>query len=187
MTAVRLSGMLEGTEVAQKYIDLDAQRDSFQFVSSASISACSGKAFSVDKGQVFRILQTEGPQIEDLWFLNRDVTSEHFMGHATFLHEGAYPRQFSQFWSCMPQVRPMATMLLELSGRPKLPENFHNHVVLGGHCTSKQWEMLSGVKDQNSCHGNAIAAIAPFGLAEPEKITTRSLGFETYETNTNNH
>lgn len=94
---------------------------------SGSISACSGKEFSVDKGQVFRIVQIEGPQIGDLWYLNRDDTSEHFLGHTTFLHEGAYPGQFSQFRSCMPQVRPMATMLLEHSGRPELRENFHNH------------------------------------------------------------
>lgn len=170
------------------------------------------------------------------------------MGHTTFFHEGAYPGQFSQFRSCMPQVRAMATMLLEHSGRPELRENFHNHVVLGGHCTGRQWEMLSGVKDHNSCHGNAIDAVEPFGLAGshilhdnfilfqpsfigpngsgdsvpsqsqpgdfsefyadmnlivvvsacpvddyvvpmtgPDKITTRSLGLEIYEINTNVH
>ena len=108
--------------------------------------------------------------------------------------------------------------------------------------------MLSGVKDHNSCHGNAINAVEPFGLTEshilhdnfmvfqpsfirpdgsgdsvrsqsqpgdyvefyadmdlieavsacpvgdyavpmtgPDKITTRSPGFEIYEINTNAH
>ena len=178
MAAKRSSGMLAGTAINQKYIDLVAQRDTFQLVSSVLISPCSGKGFSVDKGQVFRIVQAEGPQIGDVWFINRNDTSEHFMGHTTFLHEGAYPKQYSQFWSCMPHVRPMATMLLEHSGQPELPENFHNHVVLGGHCTSKQWEMLSGIKDHNSCHANGIEAVKPFGLGEAEILHDNFMVFQ---------
>ena len=238
--------MLEGTAVDQKYIELDARRDRFRLVSREVIPARSGKGFEVRQGQVFRVVEVDGGQIADVWFLNRSDPSEHFMGHTTFLHEGAYPKQFSQFWSCMPHVRPMATMLLEHSGQPELPENFHNHVVLGGHCTSKQWEMLSGIKDHNSCHANGMQAVAPFGLGEehilhdnfmlfqpsyirpdgsgdsvqsqsqpgdyaefvadmdlivavsacpvgdyavpmtePDKIMTRPLGFEIYDTNTN--
>jgi uncharacterized protein YcgI (DUF1989 family) len=38
----------------------------------------------------------------------------------------------------------------------------------GMHCTSRQWEMLSGIKDHNSCHANGIQAVAPFGLGEAE-------------------
>jgi uncharacterized protein YcgI (DUF1989 family) len=178
MPVTRSSGMLEGTSIDQKYIDLAAQREAYQLVSSELIPPCSGKGFSVDKGQVFRIVQAEGPQIGDVWFQNRDDSNEHFMGHTTFLHEGAYPKQYSQFWSCMPHVRPMATMLLEHSGDPELPENFHNHVVLGGHCTSNQWEMLSGIKDHNSCHANGIEAVKPFGLGEAEILHDNFMVFQ---------
>ena len=171
-------GMLAGTVVEQKYIDLAEQCHTFKRVSAEIIPVQSGKGFSVDKGQVFRIIQVEGPQIGDVWLFNRNDTSEHFMGHTTFLHEGAYPKQFSQFWSCMPNVRPMATMLLEHSGEPKLPDNFNNHVVLGAHCTSNQWEMLSGVKDHNSCHANGIQAVKPFGLGEPEIIHDNFMVFQ---------
>lgn len=178
MTIKRSNGMLAGTPIDQRYIDLDAQRDAFQLVSSELIPACSGKGFSVDKGQVFRIVEVEGPQIGDVWLLNRIDPSEHFMGHTTFLHEGAYPKQFSQFWSCMPQVRPMATMMLEHSGNPELPEHFNNHVVLGGHCTSNQWEMLSGIKNHNSCHANGIQAVKSFGLGEPEILHDNFMVFQ---------
>lgn len=176
--ATKHSGMLAGTVIEQKYIDLDTQRKNFKLVSSQVILACSGRGFKVDKGQVFRIVQIDGPQIGDVWFFNQHDTNEHFMGHTTFLHEGAYPQQFTQFWSCMPQVRPMATMLLEHSGQPKLPDNFHNHVVIGGHCTSKQWEMLSGIKDHNSCHANAIDAVKPFGLGEAEIMHDNFMVFQ---------
>ena len=178
MQEIRTSGMLQGTAIDARYIALDAQRDVFALVASELIPPCSGQGFSVDEGQVFRIVQVEGPQIGDVWLFNRDDPSEHFMGHTTFLHEGAYPKQFSQFWSCMPHVRPMATMLLEHSGDPQLPEDFHNHVVLGGHCTANQWEMLSGIKSHNSCHANGIDAVRPFGLGEPEILHDNFMVFQ---------
>jgi len=170
--------MLAGTAIASKYVDMDARRDAYELVSSDLIPPCSGKGFTVDEGQVFRIVEVEGPQIGDVWLLNRHDPSEHFMGHTTFLHEGAYPKQFSQFWSCMPHVRPMATMLLEHSGNPDLPDDFHNHVVLGGHCTPNQWETLSGIKDHNSCHENGIDAVEPFGLGEPEILHDNFMVFQ---------
>lgn len=166
MAVTKQSGMLMGTEIEQTYLDLDAARDSFVKVSEDVIPARSGKGFAVDKGQIFRIVELEGGQIGDVWFINRDDPRERLMSHTTFLYEGAYPKKFSQFWSCMPHVRVMATMLVEHSGTPALPENFNNHVVLGGHCTRRQWEVLNGPGDWNSCHDNAIAAVAPFGLSE---------------------
>lgn len=177
-TTRRTSGMLAGYEIDPRYIDLASRRDSFRRLSQEIIPARSGRGFSVDAGQVFRVIQAEGPQIGDVWLFHRDEPSEHFMGHTTFLHEGAYPKQFSQFWSCMPHVRPMATMLLEHSGDPELPKSFHNHVVLGGHCTDKQWEMLSGVKNHNSCHENAIQAVSPFALGESDILHDNFMVFQ---------
>lgn len=167
MAAMRKqTGMLAGTEIDRKYVELDARREHFRLVSRDLIPARSGKGFEVSEGQVFRVIEVEGGQIADVWLLNRHGPRHHFMGHTTFLHEGAYPTQYSQFWSCMPDVRPMATMLVEHSGSPDLPESFHNHVVLGGHCTAHQWETVSGVADHNSCHANGMQAVAPYGLGE---------------------
>ena len=175
---VRLNGMLAGTRIDERYVALDAARESFVQVSRDIIPAVSGKGFAVSAGQVFRIVQEEGPQIGDVWLFNADDTSERFMGHTTFLHEGAYPKKFSQFWSCMPNVRPMATMLTEHSGNPVLPENFNNHVVLGGHCTNRQWEMLTGQPDHASCHANGLQAVEPFGLSEPDILNDNFMVFQ---------
>lgn len=167
MAAVsKQTGMLAGTEIERKYIELDARREQFRLLSREMIPARSGRGFEVNEGQVFRVVEVEGGQIADVWLLNRDNPRQHFMGHTSFLHEGAYPAKYSQFWSCMPDIRPMATMLVEHSGTPELPTEFHHHVVLGGHCTAHQWQMLSGLRDHNSCHANAIQAVAPFGLGE---------------------
>ncbi len=178
MKITKQSGMLMGSEIEPRYLDLDEARDRFSKVSQDVIPARSGKGFAVDKGQIFRIIELEGGQIGDVWFINRDDPSEHLMSHTTFLHEGAYPKKFSQFWSCMPHVRPMATMLLEHSGNPSLPENFNNHVVLGGHCTSRQWEILNGPGKYNSCHANGMQAVAPFGLGEEHILHDNFMVFQ---------
>jgi hypothetical protein len=178
MSVVKKSGMLVGSAIDQKYINLDARRNLFKLVSQDVIPACSGKGFSVNQGQVFRVVEVDGPQIADVWFLNRDNPIEHFMGHTTFLYEGAYPQKFSQFWSCMPNIRPMATMLLEHSGDTQLPENFHNHVVLGGHCTAGQWQVVSGEKHHANCHANGLAAVEPFGLGEEHIIYDNFMLFQ---------
>lgn len=178
MSVTKQSGMLMGSEIDPRYLALDAARDQFRKLSEDVIPARSGKGFSVDKGQIFRIVELEGGQIGDVWFLNRDDPSEHLMSHTTFLHEGAYPKKYSQFWSCMPHVRPMATMLLEHSGNPELPKNFNNHVVLGGHCTTRQWETLNGPGAYISCHANGIQAVAPFGLGEEHILHDNFMVFQ---------
>ena len=83
----RSSGMLAGTKIDQQYITLDQNRSSFTSVSKAVIPAKSGKAFRVNKGQVFRVIQEEGPQIGDVWFFNANNPKERFMAHTTFLNE----------------------------------------------------------------------------------------------------
>lgn len=178
MSNTKQYGMLTGTPVEQKYVDIDKKRASFKLVQQEKINARSGKAFKVDKGQVFRIIQLEGPQIGDVWLFNANDTDERFMGQTTFLYEGAYPSKFSQLWSCMPKLRPMATVLVEHSGNPDIPENFHNHVVLGGHCTAQQWETLSGIKNHNSCHENGLNAVAKFGLSEKDIINDNFMVFQ---------
>ncbi|WP_163930315.1 urea carboxylase-associated family protein [Paraferrimonas sp. SM1919] len=174
----RDSGMLMGTAIDPKYHQLTEQREQFTLVEQGHIAARSGKGFVVKAGQVFRIIQAEGPQIGDVWLFNKNNPKEHFMGHTTFLYEGAYLSQYSQLWSCMPHVRPMATVLVEHSGEPELPDNFRNHVVLGGHCTEAQWEMLSGVKGHPSCHANGMSAVAPFGLTEADIIHDNFMVFQ---------
>ena len=172
------AGMLAGTKIDQRYIELDQNRSVFKSVQKTIIPPKSGKAFRVNKGQVFRIIQEEGGQIGDVWLFNSHNTKERFMGHTTFLHEGAYPKKDSQFWSCMPEVRPLATMLVEHSGNPTLPENFNNHVVLGAHCTTKQWDMLTGIPDHNSCHQNGIDAVKEFGLTEQDILNDNFMVFQ---------
>jgi uncharacterized protein YcgI (DUF1989 family) len=174
----RRSGMLAGTQIEERYLALSAARDDFRKLSSEVIPARHGRGFVVDAGQVFRIVELEGPQIGDVWLFNRHDPAEHFMGHTTFLYEGAYPKQYSRFWSCMPHVRPMATLLLEHSGAPELPENFNNHVVLGGHCTAQQWEMLSGRQNHPSCHANGIEAVSPFGMGEADIVHDNFMVFQ---------
>ena len=69
---VRQNGLLQGQAIHQKYVGIDQLRGQFQLREQTVIPACTGKAFLVDAGQAFRIVQVEGPQIGDVWFFNRD-------------------------------------------------------------------------------------------------------------------
>ena len=72
-------------------------------------------------------------------------------------------KKFSRLWSEMPEFRPMATVLEEtVSSRGGHPHN----IALGSHCTTESWELLSGLKEHNSCYMNGLQAITPFGLGE---------------------
>ncbi len=84
---VKNAGMLMGTPVDSQYLEMSAKRDQLVSVEKGYIERHSGKGFKVNKGQVFRIIQADGPQIGDVWVFNQHDTKEHFMGHTTFLYE----------------------------------------------------------------------------------------------------
>ncbi len=124
----------------------------------------SGRGFYVRKGQSFRIIEAEGPQIGDLWFYNHnDPKKEHFWSNYTMVLEGVHMKKLSRLWSTMPRFRPMATVLEEtVSSRGSPPHN----IALGSFCTTESWELFTGVKGHNSCYMNGLQAIEPFGLSE---------------------
>ncbi len=145
------------------YEDLNRGRPGFKLKRSIAIGPRSGKAFVVKAGEIFRIVETEGPQICDLWLFNRKNPKEHFWSNYTMVLEGVYLKQYGRLWSNMPWFRPMATFMEEtVRSRGGFP-----HIIsFGSHCTSELWELHSGIKGLNSCHINGLNAIAPFGLKE---------------------
>ena len=122
-----------------------------------------GRGFEVKKGQVFRIIQETGPQVVDVALWNLHEPREFFRPEHSFLIEGWFIRENTRLWSDVPYFRPMATCIEDTVG---VLEGWHNHLVLGSHCTSEFLEMRSERKGLNSCHLNFLQAIEPFGLAE---------------------
>jgi uncharacterized protein YcgI (DUF1989 family) len=145
------------------YNGLLAKRSHFDLKEKFTVLPENGKGFVVKKGQAFRVLEAEGPQIGDLWFYNRNNPKEHFWSNYTMVLEGVHMKKLSRLWSEMPEFRPMATVLEEtVSTRGAHPHN----IALGSHCTTESWELLSGMKGHNSCYMNGLQAVSPFGLGE---------------------
>ncbi len=147
------------------YENLFRSRSEFQLKKKIHCGPHSGKVFRVRAGEIFRIVETEGPQICDLWIFNAENPKEHFWSNYTMVIEGVYLRPFGRLWSNMPWFRPMATLMDEtVRSRGEFP-----HIIsFGSHCTSELWELHSGIQGLNACHINGLKAIRPFGLKESD-------------------
>ena len=136
---------------------------SYTSILKSVIPPNNGRGFEVKKGQVFRIIQETGPQVVDVALWNLHDPREFFRPEHSFLIEGWFIRENTRLWSDVPYFRPMATCIEDTV---EVLEGWHNHLVLGSHCTSEFLEMRSERKGLNSCHLNFLQAIEPFGLAE---------------------
>src|SRR5262245_29133822 len=70
----------------------------------------SGHAWPVKAGQICRIIAIEGPQVVDFNAWNLHNPRERFWAARTKQLHHAHMRIFDRFWSCLPYLRPMATV-----------------------------------------------------------------------------
>src|SRR3984893_17849850 len=89
---------------------LESARHTMVKIDEVVVPPRHARAFRVARGQLFRIVSIEGPQVGDLNLWNADDLSERFFSgktralHATHLSAG------DRLWSSMPYVRPMVTI-----------------------------------------------------------------------------
>jgi uncharacterized protein len=142
------------------------------------IPPCNGRGFIVKKGHVFRIIETEGPQVGDVTMWNAHNPKEHFRPGRTFLLEGWMLKRDTQLWSDAPWFRPLATCVDDsVINTSPAEEGWSNHVVTGAHCTPEMYERNAGRVGLNACRLNFLQAIEPFGLKE-EDIDDNILVFQ---------
>ena len=125
------------------YDQLLASKPRFKLVERFVMPPRSGKGFIVEKGQTFRVVEEEGPQIADVALYNSDNPGESFKSLRTFAVEGWFLKRFTRLWSEVPWFRPMATCIdetLDFTGRD---DDFHHHLV-ASHCSPEVVEMRSG-------------------------------------------
>jgi uncharacterized protein YcgI (DUF1989 family) len=140
-----------------------------QPVEAFIIPPYNGRAFIVNRGQAFRIIEAEGPQVGDVTVWNTHNPKEHFRPGRTFLLEGWMLRRNTQLWSDVPWFRPLATCLEDTVVNTSPPSaGFNNHIVTGAHCTPEMYERNAGRVGVNACHLNFLQAIEPFGLKEDD-------------------
>ncbi|MGA1274972.1 MAG: urea carboxylase-associated family protein [Gemmobacter sp.] len=156
--------------------DLAALRAAFgtpRSVARITVPPREARAFRVPAGHLFRIRCTEGPQVGDLNLWSAaDLTERFFSGKTRALH-GTHLSTGDRLWSCLPHLRPMATITADTLDWYGFDEHGASvHDVIGTRCDPYTHALLSdGGQYHHCCHSNLTRALAaetglPLGVAE---------------------
>ena len=124
-----------------------------------------GRGFIVNKGQTFRVIQEEGPQVAEVAFWGAHDSKETYAAVRNRTWEGVYIRPYTRMWSEVPWLRPMMTCIDDTVATQG-PEMGFSHHRFWTHCTPESLEMRSGIARLNACRSNFVQALEPFGLTE---------------------
>jgi uncharacterized protein len=128
------------------------------------IPAGEGRAFTVKKGQVCRVIALDGEQCLDAVFLNANDHRERF--HTWFSYSFNCKLGTGDAFHCKtlfsgpPWERPMMTVLADTVKR--------HFLVCSGRCSPMIYRLRDHVEDHPSCQQNLADALAPHGIGAHE-------------------
>ncbi len=128
----------------------------------------SGKAWPVMAGQICRIVAIEGPQVVDFNAWNLNNPRERFWAARTKQLHHAHMRLFDRFWSCLPYLRPIATVIGDSIDYGIDEDGAGCHDLLGTRCDPYVHKLLTGEDLDVCCHSNLLRAVAPYRLSESD-------------------
>lgn len=133
--------------------------------------------FELEAGCFFRILSVEGPQVGDLnlWSL-ADLNERFYSGKTRALH-GTHLSTGDRLWSCLPYLRPMATITedtLDWYGFDADGGSVHD--VIGTRCDPYTHHLLTGMQYHHCCHSNLTRA-----LAEETRLMKHACEFHVHD------
>ena len=129
-------------------------------------------SFRVPAGHFFRISSVEGPQVGDLNLWNAHDLNERFYSGKTRALHGSHISTGDRMWSCLPHLRPMATITtdtLDWYGIDAFGGAVHD--VIGTRCDPYTNALLTGGQYHHCCHSNLTRALSQetgLPLAEAE-------------------
>jgi uncharacterized protein len=129
------------------------------------VPKATGKAFIVNKGQLLRISQPDGPQVVDFDAFNADNPKEYLGSSVTRREEGIHVGVGSKLWTCPPWERHMFTIVADTVDHKPSPSGARSHDFVMGRCSRVRRRARYG-SDTPGCQEILAAAIAPFGLTE---------------------
>jgi uncharacterized protein YcgI (DUF1989 family) len=148
------------------YEQLVGERERFQPISQYTIEPPqTAYGFSVEPGQVFRIVTVEQAQITDVCILSRDDPSEHYAAGTQLALEGSYVTRLTRIWGTAPRSRPLCTCIADSVKNVDIADNVRHHVVYSAHCNPHHW-MLYAQRHPNTCYDNLRAGMAMVGLSQ---------------------
>lgn len=137
-----------------------AAREGWEKVGEVTVPPREARTFEVPAGCFFRIVSIEGPQVGDLnlWAAN-DINERFFSGKTRALY-GTHLSTGDRLWSCLPYLRPMATITqdtLDWYGFDEYGGSVHD--VIGTRCDPYTHRLLSGQDYHHCCHSNLTRAL----------------------------
>ena len=119
------------------------------------------RCFRVTAGSFFRITCTEGAQVGDLNLFEARNLDEHFYSGKTRALHGSHLHVGQRLWSCLPYLRPMATLIEDsLDWYGVDDDGARVHDVIGTRCDPYTHHLLTGQDYHNTCHSNLTRALA---------------------------
>lgn len=124
----------------------------------------SARAWEVPAGSIVRISSVEGPQVGDLNMWNLHNPRERFWAARTRQLHRSSMTTFDRFWSTLPSLRPLATVVADTLADHPDAEVIHD--LLGTRCDPYINRLLAGVDFDYHCHSNLTRAVQAHGLTE---------------------
>ena len=140
---------------------LETARHTMVKINEVVVAPRNARTFRVSRGQFFRIVSIDGPQVGDLNLWNADDLSERFFSGKTRALHATHVSAGDWLWSAMPHLRPMATITHDtLSWYGWDSDGAGVHDVIGTRCDPYTNLLLSGIPYDFCCHSNLSRALA---------------------------
>src|SRR5438477_5184409 len=152
---------------------LDSARRTMVKIGEVVVPPRDARSFRVSRGQFFRIVSIDGPQVGDLNLWNANDLSERFFSGKTRALHATHVSTGDRLWSTLPDLRPMATIThdtLDWYGWDEDGGGIHD--VIGTRCDPYTQLLLSGTEYHHCCHSNLTRALAGrkgLSLADAER------------------
>jgi uncharacterized protein YcgI (DUF1989 family) len=129
------------------------------------VPKATGKGFLVQRGQLLRISQPDGPQVVDFDAFNAANPKEYLGASVTRREEGIHVTAGNKLWTCPPWERHMFTIVADTVEHKPCASGARSHDFLMGRCSRERRKKRWGT-DTPGCQEILAAAIEPFGLTE---------------------
>ena len=141
-----------GTLPSEAHIDLSMRSHSFS-VSERIRVEHGGHGLKVGKGDIFRFVILERPQILDVMMYNAEDPSEHYAAGSQMWKEGGHITRFTRIWGTPPESRPLAICLNNSIRHRDTANHSQDHATHGAHCNPHHWILYEG-RHPRTCYDN---------------------------------
>jgi uncharacterized protein YcgI (DUF1989 family) len=139
---------------------LEAARQTLVMTGEIVVPPRDSRTFRAARGQFFRIVSIDGPQVGDLNLWNADDLAERFFSGKTRALHATHVGTGDRLWSTMPQLRPMATISHDTLGWYGFDADGAGiHDVIGTRCDPYTNLLLGGAPYDFCCHSNLARAL----------------------------